>query len=59
MGFIHLVEMHAMNGLMQHVLRKTILLQTIQAIFVDYNSNCLLNTMYFRGVFFPLNINTF
>jgi len=45
--------------LMQHVLNKTVLLQIVQAIFVDYNSNCLLNTMYFAGFFFPLNIHTF
>ena len=51
--------MYAMNGLMQYVLRKAVLLQTIQAIFVVYNSNCLLNTMYFAEFFFPLNINTF
>lgn len=48
-----------MNGLLQLILRKTIFLQIIRVIFVDYYSNCCLNTMYFTGVIFPLNTNTF
>lgn len=52
------MEIYAMNGLMQHISRKTVLLQIIQVIFVDYYSNCCLNTMYFTGVIFPLNTNT-
>lgn len=53
------MEVYDMNGLMQHIPRKTILLQMIQVIFVDYYSNCCLNTIYFIGVIFPLNTNTF
>lgn len=59
MGLIYLMEMYAMNGLMQPILRKTILLQIVQVIFVDYYSNCCLNTTCFTGVMFPLNANTF
>lgn len=53
------METYAMNGLVHNIPRKTFLIQIIQVIFVDYCRNCCLSTMYFTGVIFPLNTNTF